>query len=102
MKYIKLAADISLGLTVILFAYVYWFSYQVEQHGTSGMSGKEITDVTVNLFTVTLAISIISAILRYTEIRTQKVASKLSKALLLITLLPSLNVVIGYGIYWAS
>jgi hypothetical protein len=102
MKFIKFASDVSLGISIILFSYIYWFSYQIEQHGSLGMSVDEITDVTVSLFTVALAISLVSAILRYVEIRTTKISSLLSKALLVISLLPAVRVVIGYVFYWIN
>jgi len=99
MKFIKLGADVSLGISILLFSYVYWFAYRIEKDGVFGMSGDDITNVTVNLFTVAFLISVTSAVLRIIEIRKAELTSKLSKVLLVISLVPSIKILVVFFVY---
>jgi len=99
MKLVKLTSDVSLGISIVLFSYVYWFIYRLERDSISGMSGEEILFITVNLATVAFIMSFISAVFRSVEIKKAELPSKLSKILLAISLVPSLKIIIGYFIY---
>ena len=102
MKSIKVTSDVMLGLSAVLFSYVYWFAFRIERQGTSGMSSNDITDVTVNLFYVALLLSVLSATLRAIAIKKMKVPSKLNLLLLAISLVPLLKWIVQGLIYEAN
>ncbi len=99
MKPIKWISDVTLGISIILFSYVYWFSYQLEQYGNMGKSGEDILYITVNGFTVAFLLSVTSAIFRGVEIKRMKEPKLRKKILLAISLVPSIKILIGYIIY---
>ena len=64
MKLINLTSNVTLGISLILFSYIYWIVYQIESGSLNTWTSSEIRNVTADLFYVALLISMVSVIFR--------------------------------------
>jgi len=88
MKSINLASDATLGISLILFSYIYWTVHRIEIGGLKSWAPDEITNITVNLFYVALLLSIVSVIFRGIVIKQQEQKKRLSWLLLIVATIP--------------
>ncbi len=88
MKSIKLTSDATLGISLVIFSYIYWIVYRIESGSLTNWTSDEILTVTVNLFYVALLVSIVSVILRGIVIKQQESKNKLNWLLLVVAMMP--------------
>lgn len=88
MKSIKLASDTSLGVSLVVFSYVYWTAHRIESGSLSSWTIDEITNVTVNLFYFALLLSVVSIVCRLVVIKQLHWKNKLSWMLLIVATIP--------------
>ncbi len=88
MKSIKLASDTTLGISLVLFSYIYWTVHRIESGDPNSWAPNEITNIAVNLFYVALSLSIVSVVFRGIVIKQQENKKRLSWGLLLVATIP--------------
>ena len=91
MKSIKLAADATLGVSLVLFSYIYWTIYRIENGDLNSRTPEEITIVTVHLFYWALSLAFFSLIFRAVVLKTQTHNKGLNWGLLIISTIPLLK-----------
>jgi hypothetical protein len=88
MKSIKLVSNTTLGISLVLFSYIYWTVYRIEGGVLNDWAPDEITSVTVDLFYVALLLSVLSMFFRGIVIKRQKNKKGLNCLLLIFATIP--------------
>jgi len=95
MKGIKLTSDTTLLVTCVLFVYIHWTVYRIESGSLSNWTFDEISNVTINLFTVMFLFSVVSMISRGIVLKAKETKNKLNLALFFIATIPLVQVIVN-------
>jgi hypothetical protein len=88
VRTIKFTSDATLGISLILFAYIYWTIYRIEIGSVTSWTSGEILNVTVNLFYIALLVSLVSVVFRGVVIKQQESHNKWNWLLLVVAMIP--------------
>ena len=88
MRSINLVSNATLGISLVLFSYIYWTVYRIEGGVLNDWKPDEMTNVTVDLFYVALLLSALSMIFRGFVIKLQENKKGLDWGLLIVATIP--------------